>query len=104
MNAFEAKVSDITHQKVRSWYRLDRELERARDRLAELQKEFDTAKRDLGSHLCPDAPPAQIGEKFNLWYGSGLLEIEYAMNSTDGPRYNIGWRQTPGMKQLSDMA
>lgn len=103
MTAYDAKVTDATHQKVRAWYRLKQSVERAKKQLEDVTKEFEDAKRELGTFMCPDNPPAEIGEKFNIWYGSGLLEIEYATSSTDGPRFNISWRQTPSGKQLSEM-
>jgi hypothetical protein len=104
MTAFEANVSNKVHELTRSWYRSGIALERAQKALEAAQKEHEVAKRTLGDFMCPNNPTPVQGEKFNIWYGSGMLSVQFITRTTEGAQYHIGWRQEPSVKQLSDMA
>lgn len=93
-------ASSVTIEKVKLWIAAKQRFNDLHNRMRTAQKELQMQTNSLGAYLSP--PDAGPGEKFNIWYGSGILQSTILSNSTEGYQYEVVWRKEPDWKQAAE--
>lgn len=82
-----------TQELVEDWISKASKVSDAHKALSMAKHEYAMSQNRLGTWLCPD--DAKQCEKFNLWFGSGILQAQYM----GGGEYLCEWRKKPSGKQ-----
>lgn len=91
-----AQVTDATGEKIKTWLHAKHRLERAKRELTSAECELANSTSALGKFLCPD--DAQPGEKFQIWFLDGLIEVTKAAQHD----FSVGWRKPISPKSQAD--
>ena len=83
-----------TIRAVQRWIHALDSQNRAKADLNRAECEMLNAINELGKFLTPE--DAEPGEKFQLWYGDGILSVTKRVND-----YTIGWRKQPSAKVMA---
>lgn len=89
-----------TEELLKQWARARKSAERARNEAARCEEERIKAENQLGCWLCAD--DGKMGETFNVWIGSGILEASKISND-ENPSYQVRWRKEPDGKDRHEM-
>ena len=90
-------VTMSTEERVKRWIMAKKSLERDFTRYEESRVFLQLTENELGKWLCP--PDAQVDERFNIWYGSGVLQASPTTSQGDATQYKVTWRKEPDAKQ-----
>ncbi len=90
----DSRVTKQVEDLIRQWSRANKSVQDAHRDLNSAQCERTNSQNELGKFLCPDN--AKEGEKFNIWYGSSLLEVTYEGNND----YAVMWRSLSSKDML----
>lgn len=83
------RLTQKSFELVEAWMTACRYRDRLAKQLEEAEKAEEVCRNQLGCWIAPD--DASNGESFQIWVGDALLRV-WVSRTTDGPTYNIEWR------------
>ena len=93
-------VTMSTAELVKKWIAAKKAVRRTEQQFNEAKAELKTAQNNLGAWLCPK--DAVVDERFNIWYGSGVLQASPTTSQGDATQYDVTWRKEPDEKQANE--